>query len=235
MMTKARVGRFAVALLGAACLAGCSSNDKSAISGVSSSTAQDVNAQRNVFERSDDPPLKADTHFAAGQFAESQGAAPQAIKQYEEAVRLNPRHAQALFRLGTLYAQAQDYPAAIGAWKKYLGVTNNSAIGFSNLGFAQQLAEDYPAAEASYKSAIQRDPKNRASRVNYGVMLAKLGRPDEALAQFKAVLSPADAYYNLGAVYERTGKKEAAREQYTKALAVDPSFADAQVKLADLK
>src|SRR5438067_213273 len=110
------------ALILVVCLfvAGCNwgKKDNATVKGVGGKTADELNAQRNQFETSEDPPLTADTHYAAGVFAESQGptALPQAIKQYEMATTLDPKHAPALFKLGMIYSvQLKDYPKAIDA------------------------------------------------------------------------------------------------------------------------
>jgi tetratricopeptide (TPR) repeat protein len=194
-----------------------------------------MNQQRNVFETSEDPPLTSETHYAAGQFAESQGANAQAIKQYEQAIKLAPNHSVALFRLGMIYTNAKDYPAAITYWKRYLAATGNTPIGYSNLALAQQAAGDYKAAESTFQSGIKKDPKNQAVRINYGLMLAKTGKVKDALTQFQAVLTPAQAHYNVASVFEQLGKTNDARMEYTKALELDPTLADAQERLAKLK
>ena len=55
---------------------------------------------QDKFEASrDDPPFNADTRFAAGQLAESQGSFDNAITQYRETLKLNPNHRVAMFRL----------------------------------------------------------------------------------------------------------------------------------------
>src|SRR6476659_5887007 len=55
------------------------------------------------FETMQDPPIKAKTHLAAGQLAESQGKLNKAIEQYWEAVRQEPKYKEPLFRLGVVY------------------------------------------------------------------------------------------------------------------------------------
>jgi tetratricopeptide (TPR) repeat protein len=217
-------------------LIGCNSQKSDApVQGVGSNTAEEMNAQRSAFENSEDPPLTAETHYAAGQFAESQAANGQAIKQYEQAIKLAPGHSGALFRLGMIYTNAKEYPKAIEYWKRYLAATNNSPIGYSNLALAQQAAGDYKAAESTFQSGIKKDPKNQAVRINYGLMLAKIGRIKDALTQFQAVLTPAQAHYNVASVFEEMGKPDDARMEYTKALELDPTLADAQERLNKLK
>ena len=65
-------------------------------------------------------------------------------------------------------------------------------------------------------------------------MLARHGRPNEALLQLQAVLPPAKAHYDLASVYETMGRKREARTEYAKSLELDPAFGDARTKLASL-
>jgi tetratricopeptide (TPR) repeat protein len=217
----------------------CSSNkpeeQTGAVQGVSSKQATEMEAQRNAFERSEDPPITADTRFAAGQLAESQGNMPQAIAQYTEATQVNPRHPNAWYRLGVIYAQTRQFPQAIDAWQHYVRATNGAAAAYGNLGYCYELSGDRASAEEAFQTGVQRDPKNVQCRVNYGLMLARSGRENEALQQLSAVLKPAQAHYNLGSVYEQQGRKEMAKMHYKKAVQLSPDFTDAQNRLANIK
>lgn len=194
-----------------------------------------ASAHADSFGTIKDPPISANTHFAAGQLAESEGRIPQAIEQYKQALALNPRQADAMFRLGVAYAQVRDFPSAIGTWNRYIELTGGSATGFSNLGFCQELAGNPSAAEAAYQKGIAHDQKNEPCHVNYGLMLARNGRPVEGLHQLQIVLPPAEAHYDLAGVYEMQGRKQEARAEYKKAIDLDPQFQDAKQKLAALE
>ncbi len=215
---------------------GCNSGNKESggVSGVNTKTAAALNASRSQFENSEDPPLNAPTHFAAGQLNESQGDVAGALKQYDESLKLDPKYAPALYRLGVLYSELKQYPKAIGAWNRYITVTNHSSVGYSNLAYCQELSGNNAAAEISYRTGIERDPKSELCHVNYGLMLARIGRIDEAKTQFATVLKPAEVHYNLASVYELQGKKDLAKAEYAEAIKTDPKFMDAQVKLAQL-
>lgn len=192
-------------------------------------------APQNKFEASEDPPLSADTRFAAGQLAESQGNYDNAIAQYREALKLNPNHRDAMFRLGAVYTQGKRFNEAIPLWQRYIKVTNNAAQSYSNLALCYEMAGRPGEAEQTYKAGIERDPSESTTRNNYGRMLARQGRWDEALAQLSTVLKPAEVHYNLGTVCEEQGKREEAKAYYRKALELDPNLRDARSRLAALK
>lgn len=219
---------------------GCASGEKDKVAnrevrGVTSEDATEMNARRNAFESSEDPPINANTRFAAGQLAESHGALPQAIKQYAEAVKIDPKHQGGWFRLGVLYTQTKQFPKAIGAWEQYIKLTNGDANAYSNLGYCHELQGNRDAAEAAYRKGVARDPRSRPCRVNFGLMLARAGREAEALEQFQAVLTPAEAHYNLGSVYEHMNRREQAKAHFEKALELDPQMSEAQQRLAQMK
>ena len=90
-------------------------------------------------------------------------------------------------------------------------------------------------AEETYKTAIARDPLHSPCRVNYGLMLARHNRTDEAVTQLSTALKPAEVSYNLGRVCEEQGKTEQAKAYYQDALSKDPTLHDAQAQLAKLK
>jgi tetratricopeptide (TPR) repeat protein len=237
-MRNSTLATGVVLMCGLALLSGCGANKDAgggmSVQGLNGKQAADMNAARSQFDNVKDPPLTADTHFAAGQLNEMQGAIPIAIAQYEAALRLNPRHAPSLWRLARLYSQQKQYPQAIATWNRYILATDKAAVGYSNLAYCQELAGDLSGAEQSYQAGIARDPNNQPARVNYGLMLARQGRLDEARAQFSSVLAPAEVHYNIASVFQQQGKKAAARAEYLEAIKADPKFVDAQMRMTEL-
>jgi len=228
--------RPVLAILALLLIAGCNTPaNNPTLSGVSPSQADAMNSQRNAFETSNDPPLTADTHFAAGQLFETQGDPTNAVKQYKEALKLDPNHKKSLYRQAVCQSQLRKFPDAVATWKRYIDVTGGEASAYSNLGFCHELAGQIDEAEAAYLRGIEKEPKNVSCRTNYGLMLARLGRTTEATLQLQAVLTPAEVHYNLASVLEHQSRREAAKEEYRKALEIDPKFRDAQTRLAALQ
>ena len=196
--------------------------------------AQRMNEAKSQFDTAKDPPLSADTHFAAGQLKEEEGSYELAIQQYQAALKIDPNHLPSLFRMGLVYSQLKRYPEAIESWKHYIAATHESAAGYSNLAYCQELSGDAQGAESSYQTGLQRDPNSQLCRVNYGLMLTRQNRIDEAKAQFAAVLTPAQVHYNIASVFQQEGKKAAARAEYLEAIKIDPTFVDARTRLAEM-
>jgi len=231
--------RLAALLVIALVVGGCNSPKKKEQQAAAEQTKL-ADAQREVrqnpdkFESSEDPPINADTHFAAGQLQESQGDLAGAIKQYDAALKLEPNHRNALFRLGLVLTSQQRYADALAVWKRYLKATNNSAVAYNNLALCYEQAGQFNEAEQAYKQGIARDPDERSCRVNYGLMLARRGRMPEATAQLATALTPAEVQYNLGSVLEEQGKLDDAKACYRKALELDPNLTDAKSRLATM-
>lgn len=188
-------------------------------------------APRDDFEAGKEVPITADTHCASGQFAESQGNLDQAMSQYRKALKVNPKHRDALFRVGIVQVKQRKLPEAVETFTRYVAATDGAASAYANLGFALELAGRSGEAEAAYLKGVRREPTNAACRVNYGLMLARKERFNEATLQLQTVLSEAEVNYNLASVYETLGRREQAKLAYRKALDLSPEMADAQARL----
>jgi len=222
---------IAVALV-ALLITGCAKNQ--AVSNLSPENANALNAQHSKFEKSEDPPFTVQTHFAAGQLAESQEAPLAAVAHYQAALRIDPHHHDSLYRIGVVYTKLKDWPRAIGAWKQYIRVTKGDATAYANLGFCHDLAGHKGDAEKAYQEGIARDPSNVSCHVNFGLFLAKEGRTEEAAAQWRAVLSEAQVHYNLGSIYEQQNKRDQAKSEFRQAIQHDANLVDAKTRLAAL-
>jgi Flp pilus assembly protein TadD len=96
--------------------------------------------------------------------------------------------------------------AAVTLWVLAIGLagcgTPPTATSLVSQGLKAQLAGDASTAESTYQQAIKLDPNN------------------------------AVAHYDLGTVYDRQGSTAQAVKEYTTALVIEPTFADALFNLA---
>jgi tetratricopeptide (TPR) repeat protein len=180
------------------------------------------------------PPLKANTRYAAGQVLESQGNFNGAIDEYNKALDLDPKHLPSLYRLGVIYAQFKNYNKSISLWQHYIAISNDAPEGYGNLGYCYELATMPDKAEDTYKKGISKDPKNAYCRTNYGLMLARKHKIQEAILMWNPVLTEAEIHYNLAGIYASDGRKQEAKAEYQKALASDPTLNDAKARLSEI-
>jgi len=222
-------GTFLLCGLIAVCGAGCGGGSGPAPG--QSDAQRDTLTPRDDFEAGKDVPIAANTHFAAGQFAESQGNLTMAMDQYRKALQLDPNHPNALFRTGIVQVKQRLFNSAIETFNKYVAATKGDATAYANLGFAYELAGRTTEAESAYLQGIRREPVNAACRVNYGLMLARKERFNEAILQMQTVLPEAEVHYNLASVYESLGRREQAKIEYRKAIELSPNLREAQARL----
>jgi tetratricopeptide (TPR) repeat protein len=90
-------------------------------------------------------------------------------------------------------------------------------------------------ARAAYEQALRLDPSLTDARVNLGRLLYEAGLRDEAESQYRQVLAVREhalAAYNLGVLLEDTKRDVEAIKAYARAIAADPSLAEAHFNLA---
>jgi len=105
-----------------------------------------------------------------------------AKKQYERAIKMNPRYAEALNNLGTIYYAKKSYRRAIGEYKRALKLTPESASIYSNLGTAYWARKKYDEAMKTYERALALDSEVFEHRSSAGVLLQE--RPMDERAKF---------------------------------------------------
>jgi tetratricopeptide (TPR) repeat protein len=118
----------------------------------------------------------------------------EARKYYEQAIKLNPKYAEAINNLGTTYYARRSYRRAIGQYNKALKLTPNSASIYSNLGTAQFARKKYEEASVSYQKALALDPEVFEHRSAYGTLL-----------QERTVAEKARFHYYLAKTYANAG------------------------------
>lgn len=225
-MTRANLMRMLMSAIAATAVIGCKS----------ASEQREARARETpVAEDTKPAEPTASVHVAAGDLALAQNNGDEAVKQYRKALEMDPSDDLAMYRLATVYAYARKFDDSIVMWQRYVGATGESAAGLSNLGRVYELSGDWKSAEAAYVKAIMKEPGNPTARTNYGIMLAKRERLDEAEAQLSKVLPPAEVQYNMGSVFEIRRDLTSARERYARAYQLDPTLIAAKQKLDQLR
>jgi serine/threonine protein kinase/tetratricopeptide (TPR) repeat protein len=116
----------------------------------------------------------------------------QAIKYFQEAIKLDPQYALAYTGLADCYVLGnvlqmpprQSMPLATEAAKKALAIDNQLAEAHTSLAKIKLSYEwDWSGAESEFKQAIQLNPGYATAHQWYGVYLSELGRHDESIRE----------------------------------------------------
>jgi eukaryotic-like serine/threonine-protein kinase len=151
-----------------------------------------------------------------------------AIGYFEQAIKLDPRYAAAWAGLGECRRIQANWPRAREAVERAVALDANLAEGHAAMG-AIRLSHDWDwaGAAASLHRAMELDPGNLHAIRNTGVLAARLGHWDEAIAlqRLAIALDPLDpaAYNNLGSALYRSGRLDEAKTSLEKLLELVPS------------
>jgi Tfp pilus assembly protein PilF len=177
----------------------------------------------------------ADVQIAQARTLENQGDQAQAGQVYQEALKHDPKRADACLRLAILADQQGKFKESHELFQKALvGMPGNPDI-YCDMGYSLYLQERWPEAEMNLRQAIQLAPDNAKAHNNLGLVLAHLGRGDEALVEFRrAGCTEADSDLNLAYVLTLDKHWSEARDRYKHALTLDASSAVARRALQEL-
>ena len=164
-----------------------------------------------------------------GKALHQQGNFAEAQVIYEQILKIQPDHFDALQLLGVLFAQIKKYSQAVEFLSKALEINPNHAGTYNNRGNALKDLRRYKEALASYDQAIVIDPSHAGAYSNRGVALKELSRLDEALASYDRaiILKPdyVDAYSNRGNVLQDLRRLDEALASYDQAIVLNPNHA----------
>jgi len=112
----------------------------------------------------------------------------EAQPEFQKAIELDPTYAEAQTNLGVTLAQQGKWSEAVTAYRKALSlpVYPTPEVAYANLGWAYLNLDKVREAEESYRAAIQLQPKFSQAYYFLGVVLDREGRKDEAKAAFRS-------------------------------------------------
>ena len=116
------------------------------------------------------------------------GKLPEAVGQFEEALRQKPDFAEAHYNLGYALAQLGRMPEAIGHLEQAAQLKPDDAATHNNLANALMLAGRLPEAVQHYQQALRLQPEAAEVHYDLGLALEKMGQTADAVAQFELAL-----------------------------------------------
>jgi len=217
--------------------------------------SKDVNYVDNVRPRGEPAEVNFDIAKIKAEQAAAAGAGPAAApqadpekgmnaaqkaeyekaKKEQEAAMAKNKELNDAFAAGMAGENSKNWNDAIAGFEKASGLDAKQHVVWSHLADAYAMrnqAGDMDKAVGAYKTAVELKPEDAGYHNNYGLILAKAKKFDEAQAELAkaAQIDPPQAgkyFYNLGAVYVNTGQNDAAEAAFKRTIDADPNYADA--------
>lgn len=186
----------------------------------------------------------ADAFYHRGRALQDEKQLAQALKDFDEVIRLDPRGAT--FRLrSTAHFEMGQYAAAIADLDEAIRLDPNDAVSFILRGNAHHNIAFLTRDSAEDDRAIE--DMNEATRLNStypdpffsrGIIYAARGQTGQALAEFDEAIrldkSVPQIFFERAKVHDVKGDIDRAIADYDAALGLDPNYADARQNRAVL-
>ena len=164
--------------------------------------------------------------FAAAQAHHHAGRLSEAQTLYEEILRSDPRHADALHLLGTVMAQRGQPEQAIPFLHEAIKLRPDSAPYHNNRGVIYQDLSQFDRAKEHFENARKADPTFTDPVYNLGKLYRQMEQPEAAMFSYLRVLEidpgRIDTMINLGNLFFDMGKLDDAIETFEGAARVEP-------------
>jgi tetratricopeptide (TPR) repeat protein len=160
----------------------------------------------------------------------------EAIRQYQEAIRLAPDFAEPHYNLGIAFGKNGQMDEAIRQFQEVIRLKPDNTDAHYSLGTAYGMMGQIDGAISQFHEVIRLKPDFAEAHNNLGIALVNKNQIDEAINQFQEAirLKPdcAEAHNNLGIALVNRGRFDEAIVNYQKAIQIEPNFSDALNNLA---
>ncbi|MEY2482283.1 MAG: hypothetical protein QOK24_811 [Verrucomicrobiota bacterium] len=174
------------------------------------------------------PPTKAgETYYGRANAETEKGRYDEAIRDYSEALRLNPKIVVAYWGRGYAFQLKGDLDSAFSDYAEYLRHDQNAGRVYFNRGGIYLQRKEWAKAVEDFSESIRCEPERSDAYFHRGSALAELGELDGALASLDAAISMnptlVAAYQLRATVHRKRGELERARTDELLATKLAPS------------
>jgi tetratricopeptide (TPR) repeat protein len=165
-----------------------------------------------------------DSHYLLGRYYQDRGRHKDAAEEYKKVLSIDPKHVEAYNALGNCYDLLGKFPEAAEAYREALRLNPELDYLHNNLGYSFFLQGDADGAVAAFRKAISLNDRDSRFHNNLGLAYGQKGEYELALAEFKLAGDEAKAHFNLAQIYFGKGLYRQAKEQFAKAMVLNPSL-----------
>lgn len=177
--------------------------------------------------------FRFDAYVPLAMLLVQRGQTQEAAQTLEQALRLKPDDAIALFQHGNVLYALQRPHDALESYDKTLAVSPDFLDGLNNRAVVLCALDRFEEALVSLDRVLALNPANVLAHHNRGIALAGLERFEEAVKAYDAAIAlfpgHADAWNNRGIALSGLQRFSESLESYDRALAINPNRADIHV------
>jgi tetratricopeptide (TPR) repeat protein len=153
----------------------------------------------------------------------------QAIDAFTQAIRLDPKYADAYKDRGGTYYRKGEHDRAIQDYSQALKLSPNDAEVYNKRGLAYYHKGEYDRAVQDYAQVLRLNPNDPAAYNNRGLAYNSKKEYDRAIQDFGQALklnpNYANTYINRGLAYDGKRDYDRAIQDYNQALKINPNYA----------
>ncbi len=173
--------------------------------------------------------------FEMGYRACETGKYGEAVRAYQEAIRLRPDFAMAWNNLGTAYGILGQSGKEVSAYQQAIRLKPDLALAWYNLGTTYSSLGQYGEAVSALQEALRLRPDFAEAWNNLGTAYGILGQSGKEVSAHQEALrlKPEDAiaWYNLGTAYGRLAQHGKAVSAFQEAIRLKPDYPEAWYNL----
>jgi protein O-mannosyl-transferase len=133
------------------------------------------------------------------------------------------------------FARNADYQSATRMWADVVSQRPRNARAWNAYGVALSVDNRFEESKQAYEHAVALEPESGEYHGNLGRVLAKLGRPAEAVPHYRIALSTAggdaNLHHSLAIALQRSGALEESVAEYRETLRLDPAHSFARYNM----
>ena len=167
--------------------------------------------------------------YARGIGYQTKNQFDRAIQDYDQAIKLDPKHALAFNNRGLAYKSKGQIDRAIQDFDQAIRVDPRSALAFGNRGNAYQTKNQFDRAIQDLDQAIKLDPQLALAFFYRGNAYGEKGQYDRAIQDYDQAIklnpNSANAFNNRGDAYAREKDYDHALADFGQAIKLNPKDA----------
>jgi tetratricopeptide (TPR) repeat protein len=178
-----------------------------------SNFTQDHNIDSEFAAGADRPPTPH-TIFRLARLLAAQGKDQAAESALTNCLDRYPDFSPAYEELANLYVRHRKIEDAARVLQSGLHISPNDPVLRNDLGMCWLMLERYQLALEQFQIAAQASPDDARYAANVALALGSLGRYDEAIEHYRAIVPIGQGHYNVGVIARAHGDEERAKQEF---------------------